>query len=580
MSSSTAAPPATYTTPTKRAGFSSATTAEAGPSRARPAGASPAYSSRRHSLPGSRIWKVGFSGEPEPRSVFWSTSSSSEGEAETEAWSLDPSLISSARGDRAEGDRLAGISVLRNLRKAFFECLMTDPKARKVIVLENTFLPRYVKEHIAQALFDNLKVPSVAFTPSSVLALAACGRITGLVVDCGWLETTVTPVYHSRPLYHLARSTPLAGRALHRRLRLLLNHHATYYPPPASLGNLARQPVKPVPPGLLTDQLIERILAEGCFVGGIFVPRADETDEAMDVDLDAEQENAEVQARREAGRLARRYADNSGSSAKDMRFRATPPGGSSKAMGTGTLVVPGWVRERASEILFGDAVDEDESIPGLILACVLKCPIDLRAAMLSNILVTGGTSSLPNWITRLRVSILQSLFPPPSGLSEHGGAVPLHGTPEARGKETREWRRRGDEPYKTLYGLAGKVAILNDPAPLSGDAHASASRGGSAPWWTTGLMGWVGGSLAGALKTSGPEIMREEYDMLVSESLARGEVWYEANDAALAEVAATAGLDLEEMRPGMAMQGLEAQRKRGWDEGRVLGDWTRGAALV
>lgn len=54
--------------------------------------------------------------------------------------------------------------------------------------------------------------------------------------------------------------------------------------------------------------------------------------------------------------------------------------------------------------------------------------------------------------------------------------------------------------------------------------------------------------------------------MLVSESLARGEVWYEANDAALAEVAATAGLDLEEMRPGMAMQGLEAQRKRGWDE--------------
>lgn len=108
--------------------------------------------------PGSRIWKVGFSGEPEPRSVFWSTSSSSEGEAETEAWSPDPSLISSARGDRAEGDRLAGISVLRNLRKAFFECLMTDPKARKVIVLENTFLPRYVKEHIAQALFDNLKV--------------------------------------------------------------------------------------------------------------------------------------------------------------------------------------------------------------------------------------------------------------------------------------------------------------------------------------------------------------------------------------------------------------------------------------
>jgi actin-related protein 10 len=118
--------------------------------------------------------------------------------------------------------------------------------------------------------------------------------------------------------------------------------------------------------------------------------------------------------------------------------------------------------------------------------------------MLSNILVTGGTSSLHNWITRLRVSILQSLLPPPSDPSEHSGAVPPFGTPEARGKETREWRRRGDEPYKALYGLAGKVVILNDPAPLSGDAQgAGASRGGSAPRWTTGLMSWVGGSLAG-----------------------------------------------------------------------------------
>ena len=85
---------------------------------------------------------------------------------------------------------------------------MTDAKARKVIVIENTFMPNFVKEHLARALFENLRVsspcmlrsgankqvPSIAFTASSLLSLAACGRITGLVVDCGWLETTVTPV--------------------------------------------------------------------------------------------------------------------------------------------------------------------------------------------------------------------------------------------------------------------------------------------------------------------------------------------------------------------------------------------------
>jgi hypothetical protein len=70
-------------------------------------------------------------------------------------------------------------------------------------------MPTSIKDAIAQALFDNLRVcgsyigmikqadpqvPSISFTPSSLLALAACGRITGLDVDCGWLETTVTPV--------------------------------------------------------------------------------------------------------------------------------------------------------------------------------------------------------------------------------------------------------------------------------------------------------------------------------------------------------------------------------------------------
>lgn len=35
---------------------------------------------------------------------------------------------------------------------------MTDAKTRKVVVLENTFLPLHVKDAIAQALFDNLRV--------------------------------------------------------------------------------------------------------------------------------------------------------------------------------------------------------------------------------------------------------------------------------------------------------------------------------------------------------------------------------------------------------------------------------------
>jgi hypothetical protein len=39
--------------------------------------------------------------------------------------------------------------------------LMTDSKSRKVIIVENTYLPSYVKEHISQTLFDNLKASRI-----------------------------------------------------------------------------------------------------------------------------------------------------------------------------------------------------------------------------------------------------------------------------------------------------------------------------------------------------------------------------------------------------------------------------------
>lgn len=39
-----------------------------------------------------------------------------------------------------------------------------------------------------------LQAPSLSFASAPVLALMAAGRLSGLVVDVGHLETTVTPV--------------------------------------------------------------------------------------------------------------------------------------------------------------------------------------------------------------------------------------------------------------------------------------------------------------------------------------------------------------------------------------------------
>jgi hypothetical protein len=60
------------------------------------------------------------------------------------------------------------------------------------------------------------------------------------------------------------------------------------------------------------------------------------------------------------------------STTPDKAFQIPHPSGSSVEYGT--LVVPGWIRERVAEILFevDEANGEDESIPSAILNCLLK----------------------------------------------------------------------------------------------------------------------------------------------------------------------------------------------------------------
>ncbi|KAK8849491.1 hypothetical protein IAR55_004825 [Kwoniella newhampshirensis] len=568
-----------YTTPTKRAAF--APSAEAGPSRARPAGASPAYSSRRHSLygvedrividPGSRIWKVGFSGEANPRAAFFSQDED-DPISSTEAWELDLERLKGVRTSRSEGDRLVGVRIVKKLRETFVKHLMTDPKSRKVIVVENTFLPTYVKEHIARALFENLKVPSISFTPSSVLSLAACGRITGLVVDVGWLETSVTPVYYSRPIFTLSQSTPLAGRRLHARMRSLLHHYGVYVPPPSSLDNIQPGPrTEGIPLSILTDRMVERVLSEGCFVGGVFLEPEDEVE--MDVDMEMPEGDDDLEDLR-AIRCARRRFEGS-SSAKDMFFKVSPAKGEAKDMGSATLIVPGWVRERAAEVLFADDDDEEaESITHAILGCLLKLPIDLRTSLASSILITGGTASLPGLIPRLRIALLQRLLPRPRDMTS-SPPVSVIDSPAYRAKETKQWRKRSLEPYKDLYGLTEEIAILNDPAPLEG---ADGSKGGKAPRWVPSLLSWVGGSLAGSLKTSSPELLRETYDTLMATSISRGEAYRDELEASAVEIAASVGVSVDELRTGEALNDESGLgRRRGWREGgvAVVGDWSR-----
>ena len=117
--------------------------------------------------PGSRIWKVGFSGEGRPRDVFFG-----DGEGGRVLWGL---TRATNQLDREEEDKALQAKLQDRLRSVFHECvpmntsrfdgvlrhdssLLTDPKSRKVIVIEHPLLPLYIKDMIARILFTNLQV--------------------------------------------------------------------------------------------------------------------------------------------------------------------------------------------------------------------------------------------------------------------------------------------------------------------------------------------------------------------------------------------------------------------------------------
>ncbi|KAI0833618.1 actin-domain-containing protein [Trametes gibbosa] len=514
---------------------------------------SPHYqTTRRHSLygtedriildPGSRLWKVGFSGEGKPRDVFLA-----EGQTGRSLWTLNRA---SKLAEREEEDKILEAKLQACLRSVFHNSLLTDPKSRKVILVEHPLLPLHIKEIIARVLFNNLQVPSISFASSHLLALLAAGRITGLVLDCGHLETTVLPVFSFRPLYPHLRTTPLAGERLSSHIKALLLMFGTYIPPATSLSAAMNIPAASrsvrVPQDVLTDNVIDEIKTRICFVGEPFdtdtlaaagrasSPSAAGGDGGSELDLppsdpalsesDFSRVSADVDSSfaassgysvvshsqlpgmaadaHQAGEsrvqaLATMYGRHS--TATDIHMRVDPPPAQQTGTGRGMLIIPGWIRERAAEVLFEGGDVDESSVAEVILDCLLKAPVDLRKTLASTILAVGGTPMLPGFIPRLQAELVRAVTRP---------ATPSSSPPSRAGRP----RPATYDRYASLRPLLPYFAILNNPSPPPPTSANAAASAGKAPAFTPATMAWVGGSLAGALKTGGVEVQREKWD--------------------------------------------------------------------
>ena len=448
---------------------------------------------------GSRYSKFGFSGEPRPRAIVPSVSFSqpstsylrldhssptsrqySSGET---LWDLD--FERCAEDQLRRGKRALVLAQLTQLlRSAFTQHLMVDPRQRKVLVVENPMLPNSIKEMICIVLFNNLQVPSVSFVPAPLLSLLAVGRITGLVLEVGYLESTLMPVYYGRPLSSHTVSTTRAGKRLNARLKRLLLRYGKFVASQTSLQDSSktlRERTHAIGPSLLTHDRLEQIKAKALFVSS-YDSNLGDLDELFD-ELELESTAGSIDKHAEAAAVIRQKYSSS-SCASPLTFAVIPesvdPHGtasliqsvsapptsswsnfattSGKVQSCGVIAIPGWVRERAAELLFDKGDEDDAGLVDMTVSAIAKLPIDLRRVMCENVVVSGGTAMLPGFANRFRTQLTMAV----EKAEQSGGQLSIdrHAVRPCKAAETSEKKQRLQRS-----SLHASVAVLNDPWP-------------------------------------------------------------------------------------------------------------------
>lgn len=232
-------------------------------------------------------------------------------------------------------------------------------------------------------------------------------------------------IFAARPMFPIVQNTPLAGSRYTSHLRALLLLFGTYIPPLSSLGGAANIPVASrsmrVPEDVLTNEVMEEIKTRCCFVGealeydghGNISYNQSQDSETLEhtlsefsqsqpdtefsrvsADLDVVSGSnspwvstspdpsgysvvsySQVQpglGRKEKHLQALATLYKQHSTATDIRMKVDPPPSQQTGTGRGTLIIPGWVRERSAEVLFEGGDVDERSVAELILDALLK----------------------------------------------------------------------------------------------------------------------------------------------------------------------------------------------------------------
>ena len=417
---------------------------------------------------GSAYLKCGYAGEAAPRHVLRSPLGQ---------------YLRRPGGDGALTEPEWRCVLGRCLHGLYFHVLNAKPKEHRVVVCEDWLAPDAFRRALCHVLFHQLAVPTAQFLSSNEALLYTTGAVTGLTVDVGDAETRVLPIFEGHPVAWAYVTAPAGGSALRAAIR--------------------QQVAAGAGAGAGADE-------------GDKKQEDEDKDDRGDGEDHGEQKGAGDSAATEDCRslLDRAtvedmmvrlslIAPTTAGSGGDVGGRAPPVAAGTvpslsyqavhgSAMTTTAAADEGEEEERnqrlrdvVQNILFscsgggggeggggGLMLGAEDTVTGAILEALRRTPRDLRAALVRNIVVGGGTAAMEGFLPRLAEDI--------GGAADVLGAAAAAATAAADTEGRGQGNQSDDEKTANSNSCDSWAALLGPLVGLARPLATAEVRGGAA----------------------------------------------------------------------------------------------------